>query len=255
MSSLILCFGLLCFLDAWAVHFALSCGELQFQSAEGRCCKSCGKGKYVLVECSKDHETECLPCKPGTYKDSISPSKCQSCLTCSNKTLEQCTKTTNAKCSCSEGYMCSDEHCSKCEVKKRCQLGEKLKRKGNKDFSYECEPCPDKTYSDTHDGNCKSITQCSDSGLFEVFPGNKTHNARCSLYDAEVPYRWESTISVINLACSILLLLILLYACVKKTMRHTHANDIAVFAPVSTTTPEYPYPKEEIGEKFSICQL
>ncbi|CAL8337351.1 unnamed protein product [Lota lota] len=253
MNSLIKCFGLLCFLNAWTVNCDLHCEGLKFQNVEGSCCNPCAKGEYVKVECSKNLITQCHPCKPGTYQDTTNPNdQCTPCLTCSNNTVEQCTATTNTKCSCSDGYMCSDEHCSKCEVKKTCLLGEKLQREGNRVFSYKCEPCPDKTYSDTHDGICKSLTQCSDNGLFAVFPGNKTHNSRCSLHG--VPVKEDSTIIVVSLACCILLLLLLFYTCVKKTMRHTHANGIGLFAPVvSAITPDYPYPKEECGEKFAIC--
>uniref|UniRef100_A0A671PU10 Tumor necrosis factor receptor superfamily, member 18 n=1 Tax=Sinocyclocheilus anshuiensis TaxID=1608454 RepID=A0A671PU10_9TELE len=44
------------------------------------------------------------------------------------------------------------------------------------DYWYFCEPCPNNTYNDAEDSTCKSITKCVGG---EIFPGNKTHNARC----------------------------------------------------------------------------
>ncbi|XDV35480.1 hypothetical protein PO909_005417, partial [Leuciscus waleckii] len=47
---------------------------------------------------------------------------------------------------------------------------------GGFDYNYYCEECPNNTYNDAEDSRCKSITKCVGD---VIFPGNKTHNARC----------------------------------------------------------------------------
>lgn len=50
---------------------------------------------------------------------------------------ENCTATTDAKCSCMRGFLCSDNTCSKCEENK-CVTGEKLKRTGENEHILFC---------------------------------------------------------------------------------------------------------------------
>lgn len=44
---------------------------------------------------------------------------------------ENCTSTTNAKCSCRKGFLCSNEDCSECEESK-CPAGEQMKWTGRR---------------------------------------------------------------------------------------------------------------------------
>lgn len=43
---------------------------------------------------------------------------------------ESCTNTTNAKCSCRKGFLCSNEDCSQCV--EQCPAGERMKRPGER---------------------------------------------------------------------------------------------------------------------------
>uniref|UniRef100_A0A672T5J7 Tumor necrosis factor receptor superfamily, member 18 n=1 Tax=Sinocyclocheilus grahami TaxID=75366 RepID=A0A672T5J7_SINGR len=75
---------------------------------------------------------------------------------------EKCSTAVSAKdkCFCKDNHLCFDDKCGICAF----------------DYWYFCEPCPDNTYNDAEDSTCKSITKCVGG---EIFPGNKTHNARC----------------------------------------------------------------------------
>uniref|UniRef100_A0AAR2L3N7 TNFR-Cys domain-containing protein n=1 Tax=Pygocentrus nattereri TaxID=42514 RepID=A0AAR2L3N7_PYGNA len=91
---------------------------------------------------------------------------------------EDCPETaTNTRCACSDNPLCSDDRCSECEPRPRCQRGEELRRTGAFSFTYVCEPCQDNMYSDAEDSMCEPIVK--KLGLGELFPGNRTHNARC----------------------------------------------------------------------------
>ncbi|XP_075997346.1 tumor necrosis factor receptor superfamily member 18 isoform X2 [Genypterus blacodes] len=119
-----------------------------------------------------------------------------------------CTATTDARCSCSPGFRCSNHLCSKCEKERKCEAGDKLKRTGLKVYSYTCEPaCPNDTYLDTLENICKPLTQCSLIGLPELFPGNKTHNSLCHTSGTHSNGTW------IHFSFGFTLLVFLCYVC------------------------------------------
>ncbi|EFB23743.1 hypothetical protein PANDA_020164 [Ailuropoda melanoleuca] len=53
--------------------------------------------------------------------------------------------------------------------------------KGNFNFGFECVDCATGTFSGGQEGRCKPWSDCSQFGYPTMFPGNKTHNAVCSL--------------------------------------------------------------------------
>lgn len=68
-------------------------------------------------------------------KQSNRPQACGWISFCSTEYAEKCTPTTDAKCSCRNGFLCSNNACSKCEEKK-CVTGEKVKRTGENGHTF-----------------------------------------------------------------------------------------------------------------------
>ncbi|XP_041945170.1 tumor necrosis factor receptor superfamily member 18 [Alosa sapidissima] len=135
--------------------------------------QKCPEGLYV-------HGTEgCRPCNPP--KHFIEFGSCHECRTCEHEVAQSCTSTSNAKCSCRPGFDCANPECGRCVKLPHCREGEELKREGNYKFSYFCQPCNNTSYSDTENGTCKPFIKCHSIGLDEVFPGNRTHNAKCGI--------------------------------------------------------------------------
>ncbi|XP_016892162.1 tumor necrosis factor receptor superfamily member 18 [Cynoglossus semilaevis] len=177
---------LLPLLGFWRVN-AGGCGDLQAE-INGRCCDMCPPGEHVEVFCTRDRPTVCRPCGNGSFSNNYTVfDRCEKCQTCQQEYEEKCTATTDAKCLCDFGFLCSDNQCSSCEENK-CVPGEKLKRREVTNgtvvtqYLYQCEPaCPDHTYYDDQDQTCRPRTQCSALGLDELFSGNKSHNSVCDI--------------------------------------------------------------------------
>ncbi|XP_043097948.1 tumor necrosis factor receptor superfamily member 18 [Puntigrus tetrazona] len=151
MDTAKLWFMLLCVCVSWISSLALNCDWTTEYEHENRCCKACPSGHYPKVLCSKNKsDSECVNCSTAT------------------SAIE--------KCFCKDNHLCSDDKCENCKPREKCKPGQQLKRNGAFDYTYFCEPCPDNTYNDAEDSTCKSITKCAGG---EIFPGNKTHNARC----------------------------------------------------------------------------
>ncbi|KAI3369979.1 hypothetical protein L3Q82_024791 [Scortum barcoo] len=172
------------------------------------------------------------------------------------KYAEKCTPTTDARCWCRSGFLCSSEDCSRC-VENKCVAGEKLKTIANPsgEYSYQCEPlCHDNEYFDVKENACKLQTPCSILGLAELFPGNKTHNSVCDIGD-----RHKSNLHFIHVMLGIgfiflalILLVFLSYACMKTTLKHKeHNNPTNIIAP-STKTNDFHLSKEETGLQLII---
>ncbi|TRY82123.1 hypothetical protein DNTS_009444, partial [Danionella cerebrum] len=155
MENVRLCFALFCVLNSWRLSLTLNCDWTTEFDHDKRCCKACPSGHYPKVPCSESKgESDCEKCPPSTNQ----LSKMNSCF-------------------CKEKHICSDDRCNRCEPRMKCEAGHQLKRQGNFDYSFICEPCQDNTYNDVEDSSCKPITRCY--GVAEIFPGNKTHNSIC----------------------------------------------------------------------------
>ncbi|XP_029802500.1 tumor necrosis factor receptor superfamily member 18 isoform X2 [Suricata suricatta] len=77
-------------------------------------------------------------------------------------------------------FHCGDPQCGTCKHH-RCPPGQEARPSGNFNFGFECVDCVTGTFSGGHEGRCKPWADCSQFGLPTAFPGNKTHNAVCSL--------------------------------------------------------------------------
>lgn len=251
MAILNLHLGAICILSFWTVALAEKCNNEQFEK-NGICCDVCPPGTYVNESCTEHKRTICSNCLDGTYSEHRNVlGNCQRCLTCEQAEARKCTVTTNANCSCNPGFLCSDDVCSKCEKKKKCQKGEQLERIGFRDYFYSCVPCPNNTYSNTEEGSCKPVLQCNAIGFSVRFPGNKTHNSIC--YDAHARSNtWHFlAIAFVFFAFAILMFLYQLWK-----NKITKRRCIATVDPaeiISAAVPEmciYHLSKEETGDQL-----
>ncbi|XP_034527345.1 tumor necrosis factor receptor superfamily member 18 isoform X1 [Ailuropoda melanoleuca] len=84
-------------------------------------------------------------------------------------------------CMCVEpGFHCGDPQCKTCKHH-TCPPGQEVRPHGNFNFGFECVDCATGTFSGGQEGRCKPWSDCSQFGYPTMFPGNKTHNAVCSL--------------------------------------------------------------------------
>uniref|UniRef100_UPI0037E97E09 tumor necrosis factor receptor superfamily member 18 n=1 Tax=Semicossyphus pulcher TaxID=241346 RepID=UPI0037E97E09 len=210
--------------------------------------------------CSEHRQSICSPCAEGSYSDQYHLfNTCEECQSCQEYT-QKCTPTTNAKCSCRPGFLCSNNVCSKCEENK-CVTGERLNRTARStgkwltEYSYQCVPfCPDTEYFDVNKKICKPRTQCSLFGLTEHFPGNKTHNSLCD--ERERPGNGRDFFHVILgigfVLLSLTLLVLLTYACIRKLRKHKPGDKPSDFVAVSTDVSDFHLSKEESGLQLII---
>ncbi|XP_036427230.1 tumor necrosis factor receptor superfamily member 18 [Colossoma macropomum] len=209
-------FAVGCFLS---MCLAVDCNWKTHYEYNGKCCLACPAGKYHKEPCS---------------------SHC-----------EECTKNaSNTRCACSDNPLCSDDHCSECGPRLRCKRGEELRRIGAFSFTYVCKPCPDNMYSDAEDSMCEPIVNCRKLGLGELFPGNRTHNARCGWQDSD---QLTHKVIVVCLAINgLICLALLINACIrrstdrrKKYRRRSTARTLVVPSEECTCK----LSKEEMGDE------
>lgn len=105
----------------------------------GKCneCQSCqGKSKIVIMLLESTvkhlHDTDDAFSKVGEKNTARHGSPVVKILVFFTEYAQKCTPTTNAKCSCRPGFLCSDSVCSTCE-KNKCVPGEKVNRTGERD--------------------------------------------------------------------------------------------------------------------------
>ncbi|CAI5687455.1 tumor necrosis factor receptor superfamily member 3 isoform X1 [Oreochromis niloticus] len=241
-------------LTFWTIGCVKSCGNQQTK-INGRCCDMCPPGTYVEEFCSESQQTACKACPEGHFSQLHNIfDRCEKCQTCQHYAVK-CKSTTNATCSCADGFLCSNSICSTC-VEDKCVTGERLKRtvvSSNArviEYSYECEAiCGEKEYFDVQKNGCTPLTQCSVLGFPEKFSGNRTHNSIC---DRPEP-KDDGTFIHVILGISVILLslslfLFMSYTCIKYLRIHT-ANHKPMLA-VPTNISDFHLPKEESGLQF-----
>ncbi|XP_033994453.1 tumor necrosis factor receptor superfamily member 6-like [Trematomus bernacchii] len=114
-------------LSFWTIVHAAGCEERQ-RWVDGRCCDKCPPGTYMKNHCTEEQKTVCRPCKEGFYSDQYNMfDRCEECRSCLYEYAEKCQSTTNANCSCHNGFLCSNNVCSECQENK-CVTGEKPKK-------------------------------------------------------------------------------------------------------------------------------
>ncbi|XP_068103770.1 tumor necrosis factor receptor superfamily member 27 [Hyperolius riggenbachi] len=87
-----------------------ACLENEYEDEQGNCfpCIQCGPGEELSEECGNGKDIQCIPCKPGRYKEDRGHQQCRRCLSCAVINREQklnCTLTTNSLCGdCLPGF-------------------------------------------------------------------------------------------------------------------------------------------------------
>ncbi|KAF4103474.1 hypothetical protein G5714_016357 [Onychostoma macrolepis] len=77
--------------------------------------------EFVLKNCEQEKsDTKCAPCTSGffTHYYNSNYNWCHHCTTCTKdhmKYEKNCTATSDAVCTCVEGYRCRDSNCNECE--------------------------------------------------------------------------------------------------------------------------------------------
>ncbi|XP_029358768.1 tumor necrosis factor receptor superfamily member 18 [Echeneis naucrates] len=225
----------------WTVGSLRVCNTEQTE-VEDQCCDKCPPGTYLKAFCTEHNQTLCNPCEEGYFSDAYTFfDRCEKCQSCSQQYVEKCTLTTNAKCSCSPGFLCSDNVCSDC--KKNEDVVGKTPNTTVADGKYSNNTvCPGDAYFDVKANICKPWTQCSTLGLAEFFPGNKTHNAVCIARVLNGDIFVAFGIGIVLLSVSILIFVS--RACIKYLKKDKPSKN-PVLA-VSTNT-DFHLSKEESG--------
>ncbi|KAM7098555.1 tumor necrosis factor receptor superfamily member 18 [Molossus nigricans] len=99
-------------------------------------------------------------------------------------------------------FHCGNPECTTCQHYP-CPPGQGVKAHGKLLFGFECVDCAAGTFSGNREGRCKPWTECSQPGLRSVFPGNRTHDAVCSL-----------VLPSTEMHCSLPILLLIVAACI-----------------------------------------
>ncbi|XP_069400991.1 tumor necrosis factor receptor superfamily member 18 isoform X2 [Ovis canadensis] len=102
-------------------------------------------------------------------------------------------------------FHCGDPQCKSCKYHS-CPPGQGVQPEGNFKFGFECVDCAVGTFSGGHEGRCKPWADCIQLGFPTLFPGNKTHNAVCSLGLPPTEPPRPLTIVILALAACILAL-------------------------------------------------
>ncbi|KAM7234972.1 hypothetical protein CapIbe_013792 [Capra ibex] len=102
-------------------------------------------------------------------------------------------------------FHCGDPQCKSCKYHS-CPPGQGVQPEGNFKFGFECVDCAVGTFSGGHEGRCKPWADCIQLGFPTLFPGNKTHNAVCSLGLSPTEPPSPLTIVILALAACILAL-------------------------------------------------
>uniref|UniRef100_A0A8C1Y3T6 TNFR-Cys domain-containing protein n=1 Tax=Cyprinus carpio TaxID=7962 RepID=A0A8C1Y3T6_CYPCA len=98
-----------------------SCDDKTEYLNDDTCCKKCKPGELLIQKCTQQMaDTECARCGDGYFTDdyNINYHWCNECRTCTKDHMmyeKNCTSTSDAVCTCVEGYRCRDSECEKCE--------------------------------------------------------------------------------------------------------------------------------------------
>ncbi|XP_042596685.1 CD27 antigen-like isoform X3 [Cyprinus carpio] len=98
-----------------------SCDDKTEYLNDNTCCKKCKPGELLIQKCTQQMaDTECARCGDGYFTDdyNINYHWCNECRTCTKDHMmyeKNCTSTSDAVCTCVEGYRCRDSKCQECE--------------------------------------------------------------------------------------------------------------------------------------------
>ncbi|NXX64704.1 TNR9 factor, partial [Spizella passerina] len=112
----------------------------------------------------------CKPCPAGTFSSAAGSGGCKMCRRCEApfRYLKNCSSTSDAECTCKEGYRCGNGRCTFCT--RSCGVGQESTSKG-------CQPCRYGTFNDQPNGSCKNWTMCSGNQI--LVPGTPAKDIIC----------------------------------------------------------------------------
>uniref|UniRef100_U3K5K9 TNFR-Cys domain-containing protein n=1 Tax=Ficedula albicollis TaxID=59894 RepID=U3K5K9_FICAL len=128
-------------------------------------------GTYVAsTDCGRAAGADCQPCPDGTFSIAAGRGGCRMCRQCEGvfRYLKDCSSTSDAECTCKEGYSCGDDGCTFCT--RSCGVGKESTRNG-------CQTCRNGTFNDQPNGSCKNWTMCSGNQVLE--PGTPEKDVVC----------------------------------------------------------------------------
>ncbi|KAM5248755.1 LOW QUALITY PROTEIN: tumor necrosis factor receptor superfamily member 4 [Ctenodactylus gundi] len=127
-----------------------------------RCCHECPPGYGMASRCKTRHgDSQCLPCKPGTYNDAFNYKDCKPCTKCNERSGSEqtraCTLTQDTVCHCRPGTE---------------------PREGYK-HGVDCSPCPPGHFSPGSNQPCRRWANCTLAGKLTLQPANSSTDAVC----------------------------------------------------------------------------
>ncbi|XP_008287204.1 tumor necrosis factor receptor superfamily member 4 isoform X2 [Stegastes partitus] len=127
----------------------------------------CPKGHKV-----SQHGNTCVSCNPGSYMDKENDSKyCNPCTPCyqnsGSRVEQECTKVSDTKCECREGFVPLEDDRSIC----KCKNGFELKQG-------VCSECEEGHFSPSPNTPCKKWKDCKSTGV--KTKGTKTSDVTCN---------------------------------------------------------------------------
>uniref|UniRef100_A0A8B9XRY2 TNF receptor superfamily member 18 n=2 Tax=Bos TaxID=9903 RepID=A0A8B9XRY2_BOSMU len=152
-------------------------------------------------------------------------------------------------------FHCGDPQCKSCKYYS-CPPGQGVQPEGNFKFGFECVDCAVGTFSRGHEGRCKPWADCVQLGFPTLFPGNKTHNAVCSLGLPPTEPPSPVTIVILSLAACILALTVTqlslhIWQLRRQRMWPPETQLLEAPPPPPEDACSCQFPEEERGERLS----
>ncbi|XP_066547463.1 tumor necrosis factor receptor superfamily member 14-like [Amia ocellicauda] len=162
------------------------CGRAEY-SINGECCPMCPPGNRVNRHCTDFSSTSCIPCVHETFTDQPNGlDKCRPCSVCDAglglETLRRCTSSSDALCTCVNGYYCEEpnkEGCKLCQKHSTCKPGQFIKHNGSYWTDTVCADCPANTFSDGISVSCQRHTDCELLGQITKKSGTSSSDTEC----------------------------------------------------------------------------
>ncbi|XP_055561589.1 tumor necrosis factor receptor superfamily member 9 [Falco cherrug] len=134
------------------------------------CAAACPAGTYAVGAASCGRAAGCRQCPAGTFSSVAGRRGCTLCRKCEGRFqyLKECSSTSDAECTCQEGYRCGGAGCARCDP--GCGAGRESGGSG-------CQACPYGTFNDQPSGSCKNWTKCSANEV--LVPGTAEKDVIC----------------------------------------------------------------------------
>ncbi|XP_020027045.1 tumor necrosis factor receptor superfamily member 14 isoform X2 [Castor canadensis] len=194
------------------------------------CCPKCSPGYHVKQACSEVTGTVCVPCPSEYY--TAHPNGLSQCLPCGKCKPEmglvawqECSRTQNTACHCSQGHFCvseNEDQCEMCLPHTTCAPGQRVQNRGNHSHDTVCANCPPGTFSPNGTlEQCLPWTRCQMWLQKESEPGTSSTDVTCSL-------SWSVCLLLaILVICVVVIIVIILW---KQRNKTTSRGIMAVFS-------------------------